>query len=477
MHSQRLAPCPSLPHDRRLANVHHLLDDIQLAQAVVALALGFQRGKLRLVLPAYVLDVAQPVVNQPQPIVAQRGEHPAAAVVPAHDDVTYAKDVHGKLNGREAVEVRVDHHVGDVAVDEHLPGQQAHDLVGRYPAVGAPDPEVLRRLLTGQPPEEVGVLPGHLGCPHAVVRKQVAEDSHLVVLRPIRRTTQPTRTEHGRHRGPIRQAVLLALDRQGYGRPPKRPGRKVRVDDPDRVKLLFGPYTAPPLRRGDRATCLFRDCLVVVTAWTDAPIPWPRCRTLDGPGGGSGLLVDEELARAVRHESAAAVMRWWGASHNAVQNWRRALGVGRTNNEGTHRLIQGSAEKGAEAVKAREWTEEEREQRRLLNAEKGLADNLILGYHGPLWTPEDIALLGTLPDEEVARRTGRTVNAVRLKREELGIPNPAGNRWRPEDITLLGTLPDREVARRLGRPLHSVTQKRCKLGIPTFEDRRRRDTR
>jgi LPXTG-motif cell wall-anchored protein len=34
--------------------------------------------------------------------------------------------------------------------------------------------------------------------------------------------------------------------------------------------------------------------------------------------GGSGLLLDEELARAVRHESAAAVMYWWRASHGAV---------------------------------------------------------------------------------------------------------------------------------------------------------------
>ena len=148
-----------------------------------------------------------------------------------------------------------------------------------------------------------------------------------------------------------------------------------------------------------------------------------------------------------------------------------------TDNEGTHRLIQGSAEKGDEAIKEREWTPEEREQGRQMNAEKGLADNLILGYHRPLWTPDDIALLGTLPDTEVARRTGRTVNAVRLKREELGIPNQAGNRWRPEDITLLGRLPDREVARSLGRPLHAVTQKRCKLGIPRCENRRRRDSR
>jgi hypothetical protein len=50
----------------------------------------------------------------------------------------------------------------------------------------------------------------------------------------------------------------------------------------DCVKLLFGPYRPPVLRKGDRAFCLFRDCAVVVTSWTDARIPWPRCRALDG---------------------------------------------------------------------------------------------------------------------------------------------------------------------------------------------------
>jgi hypothetical protein len=80
------------------------------------------------------------------------------------------------------------------------------------------------------------------------------------------------------------------------------------VADRERVKLLFGPYRAPHLKRGDRATCLYRDCAVVITTWSDAPIAWPRCRALDSSGGGCGLLVDEEPARAVRHEAAAAVM-------------------------------------------------------------------------------------------------------------------------------------------------------------------------
>ena len=36
----------------------------------------------------------------------------------------------------------------------------------------------------------------------------------------------------------------------------------------------------PQLKVGDVATCLYRDCDVVVTSWTDAPLPWPRCRAL-----------------------------------------------------------------------------------------------------------------------------------------------------------------------------------------------------
>jgi hypothetical protein len=35
--------------------------------------------------------------------------------------------------------------------------------------------------------------------------------------------------------------------------------------DRERLKLLFGPCKAPRLKRGDRATGLFRDRLVVIT--------------------------------------------------------------------------------------------------------------------------------------------------------------------------------------------------------------------
>ena len=54
---------------------------------------------------------------------------------------------------------------------------------------------------------------------------------------------------------------------------------------------LLGTYKPPALRVGNRTACLYRDAECVVTSWSDAPIPWPRVRTL-GHRGGSGLLVD-----------------------------------------------------------------------------------------------------------------------------------------------------------------------------------------
>jgi len=81
-----------------------------------------------------------------------------------------------------------------------------------------------------------------------------------------------------------------------------------KVLDPH--QLHHGPYNPPALRRGDKATCLYRDGDVIVTGWNDGRITWPRCRRLDTRGGGSGLLVQEELARATQRESSLAIQCW-----------------------------------------------------------------------------------------------------------------------------------------------------------------------
>jgi hypothetical protein len=239
------------------------------------------------------------------------------------------------------------------------------------------------------------------------------------------------------------------------------------VTDRDRGKLLFGPYQAPALRRGDRAFCLLRDCDVVVTSWSAGRIPWPRCRPVDGyRGGGWGLLLDDELARAVRHESAAAVMYWWGVSPGAVQGWQRALGVGRTDNEGSRRLIRAAAGAGGEALRERGLTPEERERHRQNAKRLNLAQYLPKGYVGPWWTAKQRALLGKLPDEEVAAKVGRTVDAVRRQRYLLSIPNPQTNRWSGEEDELVRTLRPKEAAARTGRSLSAVYSRRLELGLP-----------
>jgi hypothetical protein len=81
-----------------------------------------------------------------------------------------------------------------------------------------------------------------------------------------------------------------------------------------------------------------------------------------------------------------------------VWRWRRAFGVGRTNNEGSARLMRAASEMGGEAFGARGWTEEDRKRLRQHNARLGLAQNLVLGYHGPHWATWELALLGGVSD-------------------------------------------------------------------------------
>jgi hypothetical protein len=102
------------------------------------------------------------------------------------------------------------------------------------------------------------------------------------------------------------------------------------VTDADRFRLL-SKYRTPRYRIGQKVRCQVRGKVVIV-ALSAAPIPWPLCQA-------SGWLVPvvyRGLARALRLESAQAIVHHWGVGQDAVTRWRKALGVGRT--EGTFRL-------------------------------------------------------------------------------------------------------------------------------------------
>lgn len=194
--------------------------------------------------------------------------------------------------------------------------------------------------------------------------------------------------------------------------------------------LIAGPYRPPSLKRGDRTTCLYRDTEVVITSWTDARIPWPRCQK-PRQGGGSGLLVNEELLRAIRTESAEALKYWFGVGTKAVWNWRRAFGVTQWGTEGSKRLHQATSEAGAAAVRGKPQSVDVVEQRRRIAIARDYGRRLIPGYHGRWWTKAERKLLGTAVDEDVARRVGRSASAVRAMRCRLGIP-PIRDRRRRE---------------------------------------------
>jgi hypothetical protein len=94
---------------------------------------------------------------------------------------------------------------------------------------------------------------------------------------------------------------------------------------PPAARLLAGPYAPPALAIGEHAYCQLRGCTVVIIGHSTGRIPWPMCRPLGR--GGPGLLVDDELARAVRTESAAALRYWFGVGSGASQTWRERLGA------------------------------------------------------------------------------------------------------------------------------------------------------
>jgi hypothetical protein len=188
-------------------------------------------------------------------------------------------------------------------------------------------------------------------------------------------------------------------------------------------KLLHGPYDPPPFRKGQKAWCLYRDREVKVVGWSDAPTSWPLCTGVDPPSG-PGLLVEETLSRAVRRESALAVGYWFGVGRMTVSNWRRALGVTRTNNEGSQILIHAATALALEEARRAGLSDEERARRSRLIREVQPWRNSPGVTYGVAWLPEHIALLGTIPDREVAERTGHTLNAVRIRRRKEEHPRP-----------------------------------------------------
>lgn len=93
------------------------------------------------------------------------------------------------------------------------------------------------------------------------------------------------------------------------------------------------------------------------------------------------------------------------------------------------------------------------------------------------WNDQTLALLGKIPDSNIAKQFEIPIAKVRLKRLALGLP-PAKRQshrriqWTPEMDALLGTDIDLTIARKLRISYATVCIRRKKLGIQSYQDQK-----
>lgn len=85
------------------------------------------------------------------------------------------------------------------------------------------------------------------------------------------------------------------------------------------------------------------------------------------------------------------------------------------------------------------------------------------------WTTEIVSLLGTRTDSDIARAFNYSENAVKDKRQSLGIPKFHLLKWTKENLQLLGKMPDCVLAKKMGCSSDPVCKKRRQLNIPQYQ--------
>ncbi len=178
MNGQFLPLFPSVLNYRRIADVERLFDHVQLAEPIQPfLVVGDPLQSFGMFL-ADITNVPQPVVDQSEAQIFTGGFDSATAVVSTDNHVLDLQDGNRVLDDAQAIEVGMDDDVGDVAVDEYLPGHQSHNLIGWDATVCATDPQDLRRLFFSQFGKELRIGLGDASSPVPVIFEKLREFSH-----------------------------------------------------------------------------------------------------------------------------------------------------------------------------------------------------------------------------------------------------------------------------------------------------------
>src|SRR4051794_18480207 len=131
VYDQLLATLPGVADGCDLAYVHGLLDDIELAEKLATLNIVGDVIEAGTMCRMHVLDVAQPVLREPDPSLRQRRFDGTALVVSDDEDVPDAQEIDRKLDHRKAIEVGMHDDIADVPMHEQFARREIHDLIRR----------------------------------------------------------------------------------------------------------------------------------------------------------------------------------------------------------------------------------------------------------------------------------------------------------------------------------------------------------
>jgi hypothetical protein len=304
--------------------------------------------------------------------------------------------------------------------------------------------------MVGRPGKAVWAKRQALGiaAPPPLVRHWTEEEDQVVLSKPSAEAAQLlTRTKAAIA---IRRRKLRCASSGEATKllSPEEAKRRIEVprydskEQEEKVKFISGPYVPPFVPIGGRLKCELRG-MVQVGGYSNAIIPWPVAANHPRQ-----LIFCGDLVKALKTESRVAVSFHFGISPQTVSGYRRDLGVERLT-AGSMRLFRKTVDlarsdearakmsqqrEGRQDLMKREDRERLREiQRRpkseawkLKMAEHWQRRFALLGKPGE-WTEEELKLIESRPDREVARLLNRSFSAVKAKKFQLRKAKTAGS--------------------------------------------------
>lgn len=260
------------------------------------------------------------------------------------------------------------------------------------------------------------------------------------------------------------------------------------LEEEERCRLLYGPYKPPLVRDGFLVDAVRGK--VRFSHFTNAPIPWPKCKKPKSrSGGGSGgHVLCGDLVRALTDESASAIAYHWGVCHGTIIKWRLALGL-KGRSAGSWRLMNIGVELArlpeSQAKRSGAMRGKVLSKKHKIRLHAGMKEGWKERFaarreayrrtgrfpkatKSDPWIPEEEKLLAKYSTTDLARILKRTPKSIQARRISLGIrlrPPVVQRRWNESEVKLLGADTDRIIAKRLRRSVMSVSRKRNALGI------------